>query len=317
MKEKILIPAVVSEVGVEELINLGYDVDYSPGITREELLEKISNFDSLIVRGEKIDRELLERGKNLKVLAKHGAGFDNFDLDAAKELGITVFRTPSANSSSVAEYAVALMIELSKKTSKFIDEYRKGDYWVKDRIFRFDLRERCLGLLGAGNIGSIVAEIYGCGFGMKVNIYDSFIKEENKLNHKNITYTADRNSVIENADFLSLHLPSNDDTKKSIGIETFKMMKNSAYLINVSRGDLVVEKELIDAIKTGEIAGAGLDVSNPEPANPDNELFKLDNVVLTPHCAAGSVDAMDRMILGCVEGIHDFFNGKEPKFKLV
>ncbi len=91
MKEKILIPAVVSEVGVEELINLGYDVDYSPGITREELLEKISNFDSLIVRGEKIDRELLERGKNLKVLAKHGAGFDNFDLDAAKELGITVF----------------------------------------------------------------------------------------------------------------------------------------------------------------------------------------------------------------------------------
>ncbi len=179
------------------------------------------------------------------------------------------------------------------------------------------MRERCLGLLGAGNIGSIVAEIYGCGFGMKVNIYDPFIKEENKLNHKNITYTADRNSVIENADFLSLHLPSNDDTKESIGIETFKMMKNSAYLINVSRGDLVVEKELIDAIKTGEIAGAGLDVSNPEPANPDNELFKLDNVVLTPHCAAGSVDAMDRMILGCVEGIHDFFNGKEPKFKLV
>ncbi|MCI6157500.1 MAG: hydroxyacid dehydrogenase [Peptoniphilaceae bacterium] len=315
-KAKIVIGEMVAETGIKKLQNLGYLVCYDPVMPKDIFLDEVRDATAIIVRRYKVDENVLDIAKNLKVVAKHGAGYENIDLEAAKKRGIRLVFTPGANANSVAEYTIALLLDLVKKTSQMREEYKKGNYDFKDQCRRIDLRNKSIGLLGAGHIGSIVAKICAFGFGMKVQIFDPYLPEDRQIKAPNIQYIRDKDSVIASADFLSLHLPSNQETRGSIDATFFSKMKPGSYLLNVSRGDLIVEEDLVKAIQSGHIAGAGLDVSNPEPAKQDNPLFALEEVVLTPHCAAGTVDAMENMILAAVEGIDDILHGRIPKHEL-
>ena len=315
MAFKVLIPETVAPEGIEHLKELGYEVKIGRGIEKRIILEDIKDCDAVIIRVAVIDREIIENSPKLKVIAKHGAGYDSIDTKAAADNHVRVVFAPYANSLSVAEHTAALILACAKKIPFMAQQYRQGNYKAKDAYPNTELSGKVLGLVGLGRIGMAVAQIAMNGFGMNVEAYDPFIAKDKKVN--GVTLLEDRDTLFRTADYISVHAPATPENIKSIGAREFALMKSTAVIVNTARGKIIDEKALIKAIEDGEIGGAGLDVTDPEPANTDNPLFQMDRVILTPHCAGVTKEAMVRMVMDSIQGIDEVLHGKEPTYKVV
>lgn len=269
----------------------GFSVVFQPGLSGDQLLHEINDAVALIVRSStQVSRDVIEAASQLRVIGRAGAGLDNIDLPAATQKGILVMNTPRANSVSAAEHAFALLMTLARRIPQADVSVKAGD-WNKTEFLGQELRGKTLGILGLGQIGSLMAR-HASGFEMRVIAYDPFVSQD---------YASDQNvgledltSIFENSDFLSLHLPLTDETRGIVCKEKLSLMKSSAFLINAARGKLIVESDLLDHLEKGRLAGAALDVFEQEPAISPR-LRQNDRVVLTPHIAGSTVEAQDQV----------------------
>ena len=315
MAYRILVAEAVADSGLDMLRAAGCEVKKTNSTKKEDLIRDLKDCDGIIVRTAVMDAEVLAANPQLKVIGKHGVGVDNVDLDYCRAHGIPVVNTPRANSQSVAEHAITLILASAKQIAYKAACYAKEDYAVKDRMEGNEISGKVLGLIGFGNIGSRVAKIAHHGFDMRVIAYDPFLPEGVREDGVEVTHNAEE--VYRQADFISVHTPATPQTIHSISTEQFRMMKKTAYFVNTSRGLVVDEPALIKALQDGEIAGAGLDVSDPEPAKGDNPMHKMNNVIMTPHSAAGTKDALNRMSADAAKGILEVMNGQKPTWAVV
>ena len=309
---KILITETVHAVGPEILTKAGHQVVYADrdmDVIRREIVDA----DAVFVRIIELPRELLATGKNLKMVSKHGVGVDNIDLDYCKEAGIAVTITPDANGLSVAEHAFALMMSLAKKIIPVSKAYREIGFAAKNSPPCIELSGKTAGVVGLGKIGKRFANMCRFGFGMKVLAYDPFVTEA----PEGVTLVSDLDELLRQSDFVSLHCSLVDGTRKIMNRERLAAMKPTAILINCARGPLVDEEALIEALQSGKLGGAGLDVTDPEPVSPDSPLFQMDNVIVTPHYAPTTLEAAMRVSQIGAENIVAYLSGGEPVGRLV
>lgn len=315
MAYRILVPEVVAESGLDDLRWAGFEVKKTTSIQKEDLIRELKGCDGVIIRVAGLDAQVLAANPQLKVIGKHGVGVDSIDLDYCRTHGIAVVNTPHANSISVAEHAVTLMLACAKQICYKSACYQKEDYAVKDRMLGSEITGKVLGLIGFGNIGSRVATMAQLGFGMEVMAYDPFLPEGKREDGVEVVHDAE--ALYRRADFISVHTPATKETIRSIGAKQFGWMKSTAVLINTSRGAVVDEPALIQALRDGQLAGAGLDVSDPEPAQGDNPLHSMDNVIMTPHCAGATYDSMDHMSRDVARGLIEVFQEQRPTWPVV
>ena len=309
---KVLVTESVHSVGTDLLKAAGHEVVFA-NRDMDVIKREIVDADAVFVRIIELPGELLSTAKKLKIVSKHGVGFDNIDLEYCKKAGVIVTTTPNANSLSVAEHAFALMMTLAKNIIPVSKEYKEIGFAAKNHTPGVELTGKTLGLIGIGRIGSNFAKMCYHGFGMRVLAYDPYAK----VTPEGITLVEDVNEVISQADVLSLHCALTDETRKMINAERLALMKPSAILINCARGPMIDEDALIEALKTGKLAAAGLDVTDPEPVEPNSDLFKLSNVIVTPHYAPTTLEAAIRVSkIGC-ENINAVLSGQEPVGRIV
>ncbi|MDN5337340.1 MAG: D-3-phosphoglycerate dehydrogenase / 2-oxoglutarate reductase [Thermotogaceae bacterium] len=285
---------------IELLKNKGFE------IFKGDNIDSLEGFDALIVGTNKVTRNMLENS-SIKIIAKHGVGVDNIDLKAATQLGIPVTITLGANSSSVAELTIAYIFTLSRNLINVHKELFENRVWGSH--IGIEIAGKILGIIGFGSIGREVAKRAVC-LGMKVLIYDPYVHKEQieKFDVKMV----DLETVLKESDFVSLHVPLVDETRKMIGEKELNLMKPSAFLINTSRGGLVDELALANALKSKKIAGAALDVFENEPLK-DSPLFECENVIMTPHIGAHTFEAIYKMNMMAAKSIIEFFEGQIPE----
>lgn len=304
---KIFIPESIKKVAEDYLEDNGYEIVRGNGINENDLIEGIKECDAAIIRTAKVTENVINSAKKLKIIARHGAGYDGVDIKAAKNKNIVVVNAPGANSISVAELTIFYILYCSRQFG-IVKKKLKEDYMIaKLGIEKHEISNKILGLIGTGNIGNKVAEMAKYGFNMNIIAYDPYVKEENKLDF--IEYKS-REEVIRQSDYLSLHMPLTEDTKDSISKDEFKNMKSNAYLINTARGGLVDEDALYSAIKNKLIKGAALDTVKNEPNIKGNKLFELDNILIAPHIGAATEEATIKSSLICAKSIDKFLKGE-------
>ena len=315
MPKKILISDLVHQSGLDYLRERGYELVFAKSQDEEEIIRCLAGCTGVIVRGAIFNERVFSSSPDLKVAVKHGVGVDNIDLAAAKKHGIRILNTPIANTVTVAEQTMLLILGCAKRFRIMQNAAIAADHDIRRRMFTDEIQGKALGLIGFGHIGSTLATMAANGFGMKVFAYDPYVKKD--ILPEWVSLTDDRKSIFANNDFVSLHLPDTESTRKSVGEQEFSWMKPTAFLINAARGTIVDEKALTAALENKTIAGAGLDVWDIEPPDPNNPLLQMENVVMTPHNAASSKEAMERMCLHAAIGIDDFLSGRTPEWILV
>lgn len=263
----------------------------------------------LLSTAYKMTRDIIYNARNLKVISRTGVGVDNVDVAAATEQGVLVLNTPQANSVSVAEHTVAMIIAISKQLLMYDSELRAGNFKIRRTNKAVDIDGKTLGLIGCGRIGRFAAEKCEAAFGMQVIGYDPYITEA-----EGITLYKDIEEVFKRADYISLHIPLTPETKNLVGERLLSLMKPTAYIINTARGGIIDEHALAQKLKNEEIAGAALDVLESEPPAADNPLLELKNVILTPHTAALTKECSARVAYEAALGIADYLKGNTPKF---
>ena len=288
---KVLVCEPVSEKALEILKNAGMEVDYIPGISYGELVKSVKNYHVIVVRGAtRVDSEVISRGEVLRVIGRAGTGLDNIDLKTAKERGVVVINTPEALVNSVAELVIGLMIAVSRKIA-LADKLVRAGEWPKHRLMGQELKGKTLGIVGFGRIGRRVAEM-ALTIGMEILAYD-VIEIPREVLEKLRTRLVPLEELLANSDYITLHVPLTEETYHMIGEKELRMMKKNAIIINTSRGAVIDTEALYKALKEGWIAGAALDVFEQEPLPRDSRLIELDNVVLTPHIGAQTVEAQE------------------------
>ena len=314
MGYKVLTLRPMDACGHEYLRASGVEVITSIYDTEAEWIKEISEDrpDALFCRVDPITPAMMDACDNLKVIAKQGAGLDNIDLDYATEKQIQVVFSPAGNMNTVAEHATMLLLMLAQRFRYVDHQMRSGNFNVRYGLTNtYDLRGHKIGLIGCGRISQTFASILVNGFGMKAIGYDPFIKPEMLKVPIDLKTTSD--DVWKEADYVSVHLQSNEYTRYTIGYRQFRMMKPSACFINCARGDLIVEEDLIRALREERLAGAGLDVFEQEPLPMDHPFMTMENIVLTPHTAASTEDSVKRCTLTCCEEIMQVLNGKREE----
>jgi len=276
----------------------------------DDLLKNIEKYDALIVRGKtKVTAQVIEKGKNLKVVGRAGVGVDNVDIAAATKRKIAVVNAPTGSTVSVAELAIGHMLSLARKLPA-ADKSIKSGKWEKKAFMGTELSGKTLGLLGSGRIGTEVAK-RAQAFGMKTIAFDPYlppaIAKQNKIDLVN------KGSLFAESDFLSIHTALTPETKGMVGSQEFASMKKTAFLINCARGEVVQEKALAEALKSGKIAGAALDVFENEPPT-GSPLLNLENVFMTPHIGASTNEAQLRAGMTIVEQVDMVLRGNKPEF---
>ncbi|MHA1611141.1 MAG: hydroxyacid dehydrogenase [Promethearchaeota archaeon] len=261
--------------------------------TTEELIRLIPEYHAMIVRSAtKVTREVVQAAKNLKVIARAGAGYNNIDVDACNEKGIAVVITPTGNTNAVVELTMGLMLSFARNIP-LANASMKDGRWDKKKLAGTEIKGKTLGTLGIGRIGAGVAERCKV-FGMRIIAYDKYVTQE-RLNELGLEYVElyeDLDKFLADVDYLSLHIPATPETTRMLNKEKFEIMKKSAVLINCARGEVVNEQDLYNALVNGDIAGACIDVYSAEPAKKDAIPFiALDNVVCTPHLGASTNEA--------------------------
>ena len=308
MDKKVLIADQINEKGIDELNGVA-EVVSNFTISKEELLEEITDFDAIIVRSRtKVTREVIEAADKLKIIARAGVGVDNVDVQAATERGIMVINAPESTSITVAEHTMGLILSLSRKIS-IADSSVKDGKWEKSRFMGIELNGKTLGVIGMGRIGSQVVT-RSKAFGMETIVYDPYITEKS-ASELGVT-VVDLETLLKESDVMTIHVPLTPETKHLISKPQFEIMKENAIIINCARGGIIDEEALYDALSNNSIRGAGLDVYEVEP--PENSpLFTLDNVVLTPHIAASTSEAQRDAAIIVANEIKKVFQGGSPK----
>ena len=313
---KVFVTRQILDSGIKLLKDKGFEVEVSgvDGVMpREELLQKVKGVDAILsLLTDKVNDELFDAaGPQLKIVANYAVGYDNIDVPAATKRNIIITNTPGVLTESVAEHAIALMFAIARKVVESDQFMRDGKFhgWAPMMYLGNDLAGKTLGLVGLGRIGAAVAKRMHDGFEMKVVYYD--LKRNEELEKKYGIEHKELDSLLKEADFISIHVPSTPETKHLINAERLKMMKPSAYLVNTARGPVVDEAALVEALKNRVIRGAGLDVYENEPAMAPG-LAELSNTVLTPHTASATEETRGAMSELAAKNIIAVLSGEAP-----
>ncbi|MEZ5750393.1 MAG: phosphoglycerate dehydrogenase [Paracoccaceae bacterium] len=303
-KPRVLVSDKLSETAVDIFRARGVEVDYLPdvGKDKEKLAEIIGHYDGLAIRSAtKVTEKILAAATNLKVIGRAGIGVDNVDIPAASKKGVIVMNTPFGNSVTTAEHAIAMMFAVARQLPEASASTHAGK-WEKNRFMGVELFNKTLGVIGAGNIGGIVCD-RALGLKMKVIAYDPFLSDERA---KQIgVQKVELDELLARADFITLHVPLTDKTRNILSRESLAKTKKGVRIINCARGGLIDEDALADALKSGHVAGAALDVFAVEPAT-ESPLFNMPNVVCTPHLGASTTEAQENVALQVAEQLSDY-----------
>ena len=312
--------AIVEQIDSEgiKLINKHPNFEYEviEDTSKKNLIKKLPLFDGLTLRVAKLDSEILQNCRKLKVISRHGVGYDNIDLNYIKKNKITLLITANANAVAVAEHAMYMILSLSKGIMAYDKAVRSGEFKKNvSKIETYELFNKEILIAGFGRIGKNL--IKRCkGFEMKVNVYDPYVE-------KNVIETFGGNKVdnlkdsIRTADYVSIHMPINNETKNLFNKQMLKIMKNTAIIINTARGGVINEIDLDQALRNKEIFAAGLDVFEKEPPDQNNPLLKNDKVLLSPHSSSFTKECKSRMGVETVQNLIDFFENKIKKSMVV
>ena len=304
MTPRVLISDKLSKSAVQIFKDRGLEVDYQPdlGKDKEKLLAVIGQYDGLAIRSAtKVTEKVIEAAHRLRVIGRAGIGVDNVDVAKATAKGIIVMNTPFGNSITTAEHAIALMFALARDLPAADASTRAGK-WEKNRFMGVEISGKTLGIIGCGNIGSIVAD-RAIGLRMRAIAYDPYLSEEHARDLG--VEKVDLDELFRRADFITLHTPLTDKTRNIIDKSSIAKMKDGVRIINCARGGLIVEEDLAEALRSGKVAGAGIDVFSVEPAEK-NVLFDLPNVVCTPHLGASTREAQENVALQVAEQMSDY-----------
>jgi D-3-phosphoglycerate dehydrogenase len=290
------------------------DVIYARSYDEKEIMDQVADVDAIIIRANgAVTDKIIEAAPKLKVIGRHGVGLDAIDMAAAKKRGVKVVYTPQANKESVAEHFVALALMLAKKIRLADMALRDSNWQARYELIGTELRGKTLGVLGFGRIGQQTARICRFGFDMRVLYYDpiEFPAAENELDALRV----DEKELFKEADFVSINMPLLPETEHFVNADLLKLMKPTAILINMARGPVWNEADVVAALQANRIAGAGSDVYEVEPIAQDNALLKQDNFVGTPHMSAHTEEAMIRMSM-VAKDVLCVLEGKDPEFPL-
>ncbi len=304
MAPKVLISDALSETAVQIFKDKGIDVTFEPklGKDKDKLLEMIPEFDGLAIRSAtKATDKLIAQAKNLKVIGRAGIGVDNVDLKAATGQGVIVMNTPFGNSITTAEHAISMMMSVARRIPEANESTHAGK-WEKSRFLGVELFNKTLGVIGCGNIGAVVAD-RAQGLKMKVIAFDPFLTPERAVEIG--VEKVELETLLARADFITLHTPLTDKTRNILSKDALAKCKKGVRIVNCARGGLVDEAALAEAIKSGHVAGAALDVFAEEPAT-ENVLFGMENVVVTPHLGASTTEAQENVALQVAEQMSDY-----------
>jgi D-3-phosphoglycerate dehydrogenase len=307
----VLLPEPIPSEG-RQLLEGRVRIVETPDHTPVTLKKFLRDVNGVILRtGARITAEMIAEAPYLQVIARTGAGVDNVDVKAATERGIYVCHVPDANVVSVAEHVMGLLLALSKQLKILDMESRRGNFASRYQYLTTELSGKTLGIIGLGKIGREVAERTRSGLGMKVLAFDPYVGAQEARRFATEPFDS-LGEMLSQSDAVTLHVPLTEKTRKLIGPAEFRSMKPSAWFINTSRGGLVDEAALIEALDSGIIAGAGLDVFESEPLAPNSPLTKFNNVVLTPHVAGMTKECSIRMAVRAAEAILDVLEGRTP-----
>jgi len=303
---KILITDPVPDEGID-ILRSAAEVDIKTGLKPEEIKAIIGNYEALLVRSQtRVTGDIIEAGKKLEVIARAGVGIDNIDVETATRCGIVVVNAPTGNTVSAAEHAIALMLALARHIPQANAALKSGA-WRRSDFMGTELRGKTLGIIGLGNVGSEVAR-RARGLGMKLIGCDPMVSADyaGKLQIKLVTLK----QLLKDSDFISLHIPSNTQTRGLIGTKELALVKPTVRIINCARGGLINEKALVKAVKEKRIAGAAIDVFETEPVT-ESILFENDNIIVTPHLGASTTEAQIMATSDVADQIIDIFKGKQ------
>lgn len=316
MKIKVLLTEEISAAGIS-LLEKEAEIVYAPDPSVEAALSLVGDVDGIISRNTIVDERIFSQASKLKAVASHGVGYDHIDVGAATSHGVYVVNTPGANAQSVAELALALMLALGRKVVYADNAFRtRNDYYIRNRCSGQDIQGKTLLIFGMGAIGKILTKICVNGFSMRVLGCDPFVSAE-QMAAIGAEKVDSFEEALPMADYVTLHCPYVDELHHIINEKSLAKMKPTAFLINCARGKLVDEAALYQALKNGVIAGAGLDVFDPEPPAADNPLFTLDNIITTPHLGYNAFDSFNRMSLWSVQDVLSVIKGEPQKAHVV
>jgi D-3-phosphoglycerate dehydrogenase len=302
--------SVLDSAPMEKLKASGIRVDdlRGSGIKDKNFIKALKQADALLCGNDlQVDDDLLDRAPKVKAIAKLGVGLDTVDVEAASRRGVVVFHTPGANNQAVADHTFALILSLARKI-RYCDQSLREKRWEHTKIIGVEIWRKTIGIIGLGAIGRCVA-LRAKGFQMKIVACDPYWPAEFAAEQKIEKLSLDE--LLKVSDIVTIHAPLTPENKELINAKTLGLMKPAAILINAARGGIVSETDLHQALKAGQIAGAGLDVFEQEPPD-DSPLLELENVVLTPHTAAFTHEAMNTMSMGVVDQLIDYYHGKKP-----
>lgn len=307
-KRTVIVTEPIHPEGIELLKRKCNVIEFPPASDESDLLSHAREADALITRGSvRVTREFMEEAHMLKVVAVHGVGTDHVDLEATAELGILVFNTPTALSESVAEMTVALIFALLRRVVSADSAVRTGEWNRKySDLVGVELMGKTVGIVGLGRIGTLVARRLEC-FGVNLQYYKRRAVE-GELGIQRVSLDA----LFSTSDIITLHVPLTLQTYHMVSHREFGLMKKGVYLVNLARGQVIDDEALIEALRSGKVAGAALDVFEEEPLRLDNPLLGFENVVLTPHIGASTREAMRRMAVQSAEGVLEVFRGGKP-----
>ncbi|MEM2188109.1 MAG: glyoxylate reductase [Nitrososphaerota archaeon] len=316
MRPRVYITRKIPEIGVKilrEYCEVVYR-DEAPPPTRDELLKMIEDADAIYCTlSEAIDRELIDRAEKLKVIGTMSVGVDHIDVDYATKKGIYVVYTPGVLTETVADHTWALLLAVARRVVEADSIIRRGDWkipWAPTMMLGYDVYGKVLGIIGLGRIGQAVAR-RAKGFNMKILYYD-VVRMREVEEELGVEY-APLERLLRESDYVSIHVPLMPETRGLIGERELRLMKRTAILVNTSRGPVIDQRALFRALKEGWIAGAGLDVFEKEPIDPDDPLLKLENVVLTPHIGSASHETRSKMAELTATGIIKVLRGERPE----
>tara|TARA_B100000700_G_scaffold329658_1_gene452214 strand:- start:2120 stop:3076 length:957 start_codon:yes stop_codon:yes gene_type:complete len=315
--KKIVIIQPIHEKGMELLkTNTNFSYEVVEDLSIENVKKKIVNADAVSLRTSILPAEAIENAKNLKIISRHGVGYDNIDLNSCKKNNISVAITATANAVAVAEHVLFMLLNISKRKNMYDHSVKSGKFTERNKLPKtIEIWDKNILIAGFGRIGK--ALIKRClGFEMNVFVYDPYVNAEtiNSMGGKKVENLS---KAIKEMDAVSLHIPLTDQTKNIINYDLIKTMKKNCIIINAARGGIINEKDLDKALNEGLIFGAGIDVFEIEPPEADNPLLKNDKVFLSPHAAAFTEECMTRMAKETIQNIFDFFDGKLEDSKKV
>lgn len=315
MPWKVLLPQEIMSEGRQLLEDAGHTIIKGRGFETADVLADMKEYqpDAMIVRITPITREVIESNPNLKVIVRHGAGFDALDVKACHDNGVQALYAPVANSTSVAETALMLILECSRNVTVLHKTWVQDYYKAKLKVHKTTLNGKTLGIIGCGNIGSRLAK-RALGMEMNVMAYDPYKPAADFPDGVEVVRDLDR--IFKESDYVSIHTPNTPITRNMVNAERLAMMKPTAFLINTARGACVDEEALYNACKNGVIAGAGLDAIKKEPVSPDFPLLELDNVIIYPHIGGNTVEAAHRASYFAAMGVQEVYEGKQPTWPI-